>query len=70
MIAKLVWKLLEDPDCPWARLMHAKYLKTGSFWDAKRPANCSSTWSAMLKCRDDMRDGCCWRVGNGANINI
>ncbi|XP_026378834.1 uncharacterized protein LOC113273307 [Papaver somniferum] len=31
---------------------------------------CSSTWSAMLKCKEKMMKGCCWAVGNGEQVDI
>lgn len=36
MIAKLVWKFLNDPNCPWGQLMKANYLKQS--WTAEKPA--------------------------------
>ncbi|XP_026442775.1 uncharacterized protein LOC113342437 [Papaver somniferum] len=35
-----------------------------------KPQKCSSTWSAMLGCKSEMKEGCCWAVGNGEKIHI
>lgn len=70
MIAKLVWKFLEDEDCLWGKIMKAKYVKTGNFWEVKKPISCSATWTAMLTVREDMRDRCCWSVVTGEKINV
>ncbi|XP_026399537.1 uncharacterized protein LOC113295410 [Papaver somniferum] len=59
MIAKLVWKFLDDEYCIWGKIMKAKYVKNGNFWEIKKPTSCSATWNAMLSVREDMRDGCC-----------
>lgn len=70
MIAKLIWKLLENDSCLWCQLMRAKYLHKESFWEVKKAQKGSSTWSAMLNCISDMKDGCCWVVKDGKKINI
>lgn len=57
MIAKLIWKYLEDEDCLWGQIMKAKYVKNGSFWEVNKPNGCSATWSEMLKVREEMREG-------------
>lgn len=48
----------------------AKYIKNDNFWEVKKPQKCSSTWSAMLSCRSEMREGCCWSVDTGDKISI
>ncbi|XP_026411174.1 uncharacterized protein LOC113306456 [Papaver somniferum] len=37
MIAKLVWKFLEDEHCLWGQIMRAKYVKRGNFWEVEKP---------------------------------
>lgn len=36
MIAKLIWKLLENDTCLWCQLMRAKYLRKDNFWVVKK----------------------------------
>ncbi|XP_026416570.1 uncharacterized protein LOC113312008 [Papaver somniferum] len=50
--------------------MKSKYVKNGSFWEEKKPPSCSATWNAMLTVREDMRDGYCWTVVLGEDINV
>ncbi|XP_026420750.1 uncharacterized protein LOC113316815 [Papaver somniferum] len=35
-----------------------------------KPQKCSSRWSAMLGCRSEVKEGCCWEVGNGEKMHI
>jgi hypothetical protein len=42
LMLKVVWKLAQQSDCLWAKVLTAKYLGRGSLWMNNRRANCFS----------------------------
>lgn len=70
LVAKLGWRFLSEPNSLWCQLLAAKYMRNGCFWSMKKPQKCSSTWAAILDCREHLKYGCIWLVGDGSNINV
>jgi hypothetical protein len=67
MLAKLCWRLTEEPDSLCARVLRVKYYPDGNLLLAKLKKGSSYTWQSILygiQCR------CIWRVGDGDQINI
>ena len=69
MLAKQVWRLLDNKDSLFHRFFKAKFFPHGSILGAKE-GNGSYVWKSILKGRDVIRKGMQSRMGNGSRICI
>ena len=69
MLAKQVWRLLEDKISLFHKFFKAKFFPKGNIFDAKENKG-SFAWRSILKSRDVISKGAQWRVGNGEDILI
>lgn len=69
MLAKQVWRLLVDQSSLFYWVFSAKYIPSGSVFDAKVALE-SYAWQSIVKARNLIQSGLLWRVGNGMKINI
>ena len=69
MLAKKVWRLLDDKSSLFHRFFKAKFFPNGSIFYAKEDKG-SFAWKSILKSRKIIKNGTHWRVGNGENILI
>jgi hypothetical protein len=54
LMLKVVWKLTQQSDCLWAKVLAAKCLSRGSLWMNNRQTNCSSLWHVVNKVKGSM----------------
>lgn len=69
LLAKQVWRIIENPDLLVARILKARYFKHTDVMNASLGHKPSYIWRSMLWSRDIINLGSCWRVGNGERIN-
>ena len=69
MLAKQVWRPLENKTSLFHRFFKAKFFPNGSILDAKE-GNGSFAWKSILKGRKVIKKGVQWRVGSGSLIRI
>nr|XP_023881744.1 uncharacterized protein LOC111994118 [Quercus suber] len=69
MLAKQVWRLLENKSSLFHRFFKAKFFPKGTIFDAKEDKG-SFAWKSILKGHEIIKSGTQWRVGNGKNILI
>lgn len=69
MLARQVWRLLNDHSSLFYQVFKAKYFPTGSIFDAKASLG-SYAWQTILKSRKVIATGMPWIVGNGESILI
>lgn len=69
MLAKQVWRLMDNKSSLFYRFFEAKFFPNGSILDAKE-GNDSFVWKSILKGREVIKKGVQWRVGNGSLIRI
>ncbi|GKV16725.1 hypothetical protein SLEP1_g27324 [Rubroshorea leprosula] len=69
-MAKLGWKLLNNASLPWCATFNSKYLKRDNLLNVEIAQKSSPTWKSILRCRDVLSLGTCWRVGMGDHINF
>ena len=69
MLAKQVWRLLENKSSLFHRFFKAKFFPKGTIFYAKVDKG-SFAWKSILKGQEIIKKGTQWRVGNGKNILI
>jgi hypothetical protein len=70
MLAKQIWRLINEPNSLCARVLRAKYYPHGDILKAGPKAGSSFTWQSILAGLPTLKRGMIWRVGNGSSINI
>lgn len=70
LLAKIGWRILQDPHSLLARVLLGKYAKHSSFMTCTVPSSASHGWRSILAGREVLRRGLGWVVGNGEDISI
>jgi len=69
-LAKLVWKILTQPENFWVQQMRAKYGTPELFFAARPKPTDSWVWKSLLRLRPFIKRGIRWKVGDGRSINF
>ena len=67
---KLAWKVLTNETSLWIQLLKDKYLKDTTLFKYKKKNTDSPVWKSLLSCRDLLRQGLMWKLGNGKQISF
>ncbi|KAL6128652.1 hypothetical protein ACLB2K_072007 [Fragaria x ananassa] len=70
LLAKQCWRLIQEPDSLWARILKGLYFPDCSFMDVVKGYRASWSWSSLLEARDCFMGEGFWQVVNGNDINI
>jgi hypothetical protein len=70
MLAKQVWRIIDEPNSLCAQVLRAKYFPDGDILKAGPKAGSSFTWQSIVAGIQTFKRGCIWRVGNGDDIEI
>jgi hypothetical protein len=70
MLAKQIWRILEEPNSLCARVLRARYYPDGKLLEARQKSGSSYTWQSLLAGLQCFKRGYIWRVGDGSQINI
>ncbi|XP_042973040.1 uncharacterized protein LOC122304840 [Carya illinoinensis] len=70
MLAKQVWRILNNPNSLVARVMQEKYFKGKSVLDARLGYSPSLVWRSLFSSIGLIKDGLLWRFGDGNTIKI
>ncbi|KAM1294906.1 hypothetical protein ACFX1Q_015702 [Malus domestica] len=70
LLAKQCWRLIQDPDSLWAKILKARYFPNGSFLDAIRGGRASWGWSSLLVGREVLLQGAHWQIMNGRTTRV
>lgn len=69
-LLKLGWRLIENCDGLWARVLKAKYTKSAKVYDWNFRNNASHIWKGIWHTRTFLQEGTKWNVGDGKRINF
>ncbi|CAN1262989.1 Uncharacterized mitochondrial protein AtMg00310 [Linum perenne] len=67
LLARQGWRLLNQPDTLWAKLLKSLYFPSGDFLTASKGRRPSWIWSSLIQGRSTLKLGCLKVVGNGTN---
>ena len=65
---KSAWKVLTNNESMWVRIMRNKYLQNHDFFYRNVKWGDSTVWRSILKCKELIRKGMLWSVGDGNDI--
>lgn len=69
-LAKISWRLLENPEGLLGRTLLSKYFPDGDLLNCKAPSSSSHGWQSILEGRDLLLKNLGWTVGDGADIKL
>jgi ribonuclease HI len=70
MLAKQVWRLVQEPESLCATVLRAKYFPQGDILKAGPKPGSSFTWQSIVAGLSTFKRGYVWRVGTGEKIDI
>lgn len=70
MLAKQVWRLLDEQKSLCARVLQSKYYPSGDLLAAGSKKGASFTWQSIVAGIQTFKQGHMWRFGNGEKVNI
>ena len=65
LITGLAWRMLDEPNTLWARILKGKYFPHTSFWRANTQGSKSWTWESILKVRKHLINAVHWQLFDG-----
>lgn len=69
LLAKLSWRIMDNPSCLLARVLKGKYFQDQEFLQATTPASCSHGWRGIMIGSDLIKEQLGWAIGNGKNVS-
>ena len=70
LLAKQGWRIIQNPDSLFHRVLKAKYFKSTSFLEAQLGPSPLYTWRSLMEAKDIVEREMRWNIGNGRNVNV
>ena len=70
LLAKQGWRIIQNPDSLFHRVLKAKYFKSTSFLEAHLGSSSLYTWRSLMEAKDIVERGLRWNIGNGRKVNV
>ncbi|XP_026459630.1 uncharacterized protein LOC113360325 [Papaver somniferum] len=70
LLAKLAWRMLQDPNALWVQILMHKYFPNCSPFSDEISTNGSWIWRGIFQGLQIVKKHCCWEIANGRDINI
>lgn len=70
LLARQVWRLLQDPESLSARVLRARYFPEGNILDAALGAHPSQVWRSLMEGKELLVLGLIKRIGSGTDTRI
>lgn len=70
VLAKIGWRILQNPSSLIAQVLLGKYAKKSSFMDCSTPTSSSHGWKSVIVGREVLRRGLQWVICNGESIRL
>ena len=62
LLGKQVWKMINEPDALWVRMVKGLYYHDKSMLEVGKWARASWTWSSLIYGRDFIRENMIWQI--------
>lgn len=69
LLAKQIWRIIDKPNSLVAKVLKARYFKHNDIMDASTGVNSSFIWRSIMWSKDILKEGLCWRIGNGEKVS-
>ncbi|KAL6194442.1 hypothetical protein ACLB2K_035526 [Fragaria x ananassa] len=70
LLAKQVWRLMQQPDSLASRVLRAKYYSDGSILLAKANSGASYAWRSLVKGKELLSKGIRYQIGSGSDVSV
>lgn len=70
LLAKISWRILNNPGCLLARVLTGKYCRNNSFLETPIAPSCSHGWRGILLGRDLLKQNLGKAIGNGRSTKV
>lgn len=70
MLAKLSWRMLEEPDFLLAKVLKGKYCTDLDLMNCSAPSSSSYGWRGILAGRELLSRHLGWAIGNGSEVHV
>ena len=70
ILAKQGWRLIQEQGSLLYGFFKVRYFPRGSFLEAIDFPNSSYVWKSLMAAQPILKNGCCWRVGDGSSICV
>lgn len=70
LLAKTAWRLLQNPNEQWCRILKDLYFPNGDFLKARKGGKASWGWSSIPVGRAFLEKNLCWQINSGLKVHI
>jgi hypothetical protein len=70
LLAKQLWRLLQNPHSMVAEIISAKYYSASSILEVEIGKRPSYAWRSLMNAKQVLKPGLIWRVGDGSEIKV
>ena len=70
LLAKQGWRLMQSHDSLLYQCFKYRYFPRCNFLEASDSPNSSFVWKSLMAAMPILKQGCCWRVGDGSSIRV
>lgn len=70
LLAKQIWRLLQQPESLVARIFKAKYHSSCPILEANLGKKPSLAWRSLIAAQEVIKRGAIWTVGDGKSIKV
>lgn len=70
LLAKQIWKIIENDESLWVKWIHVYRLKGRNFWDVGMVHDAPWFWRKAVGFRDMFRDSIVHELGNGMSTSL
>lgn len=70
LLAKQAWRIFDNPDALWVRVLKGRYFSQSDFVHVRRRRADSWSWASTIHGQDEVMKSTRWLIGDGESINV